>query len=212
MELLDMDDDAILHIMVFLYEFNQQVDFLMCCKRIYKIYQDSLTPYIKPEWNRYKLLERDPLSHVNINARLTDEDIERRKVNINNKIIDSIISNIHTRIHFMLVWSPRCPICPKFIPIYLAVSGINFLSHVEFTTFEVEIGSQISNKARDSLISLVGVPSVILFINGCAVKDLGWFKTQKEFLETIKTIMANIKNINVRIVDPPPTTSCCTLL
>lgn len=132
---------------------------------------------------------------------LSEENIGRRPININNKVIDSIVSNVPVPIHFMLIWSPNCDICHQFIPIYIQVVDSINRSMIKFSVFEVVKGSRISDITRDSLIKLEGVPSIILFINGAGVKNLGYFNTPQEFLLTIKEIITNINNINVRMLD-----------
>lgn len=131
---------------------------------------------------------------------VTDENLARRPVQVNNSVHEALVTNITSPIMFCLVWSDKCQICPKFKPIFASAASRITSNDIKFGMYQVR-GTLITDLTKNSICETVtGVPAVLIFFNGVAVKNANYFNSVVEFLETIKTTVSNRNSLRVRML------------
>jgi len=131
---------------------------------------------------------------------VTDENLARRPVQVNNTVHEALVTNITSPIMFLLIWSDKCQICPKFKPIFASAASRINSNDIKFGMYQVR-GTQITDYTKNSICETVtGVPSVLIFFNGVAVKNANYFNSVVEFLETIKMTVSNRNSLRVRML------------
>lgn len=130
---------------------------------------------------------------------LNDNHINRGFVSINGQIGETLIT-VAAPYNFLLLWGQGCSFCKKFIPIFSSVVTKIINPQVKFSVYEVTPRCNLPAIIRDTIMSDVkGVPSVLLVVNGAAVKNLGSFDRAENFLKAIKSIIMQ-QNVQVRVL------------
>lgn len=129
-----------------------------------------------------------------------DDNLDRRLVQVNKSVSEALVTNINSPILFLFVWSDKCSICPKFKPIFLSAASRITSNDIKFGMYQVK-GPLITQLTENSICETVtGVPAVLIFFNGVAIKNANYFNSVVEFLETIKTTVANRNSLQIRML------------
>ncbi len=129
-----------------------------------------------------------------------DDNLDRRLVQVNNSVNGALVTNINSPILYLFVWSDKCNICPKFKPIFLNAASRITSSDIKFGMYQVK-GPLITQLTENTICEQVtGVPAVLIFFNGVAIKNANYFNSVVEFLENIKTTVANRNSLRVRML------------